>query len=51
MCFFTSQMTGEAPASFGFYEIIACHLDITFLGQATGTDWRAGLEVRIESTN
>lgn len=37
MCFFTSQMTGEAQASFGFYEIIACHLDITI---GTG-DWHS----------
>lgn len=51
MCFFTSQMIGEAQASFGFCGIIACHLNITLLGQATGTDWRAGLGVGTESTN
>lgn len=46
MCFLLSQWTGKTQ-DFLFYQIIACHLDIILLGQVTGVDWRAGLEVRI----
>lgn len=44
------QRTGEVQDSFWFYQIIACYLDITLLGQVTGADRRTGLEVRIYPT-
>lgn len=49
MCFLLPQWTEETQ-EFLYYQIIACHLDIILLGQVTGVDWQAGLEVRINST-